>query len=79
MDTVSKEWRRPRRTFRPAPALASFAPTIPPQHARKSSSGSEADAELERAAQRAVDAVVALEAESREEAVPATMPVEGGN
>jgi hypothetical protein len=78
MDTVSKEWRRPRRTFRPAPALASFAPTIPPQHARKSSSGSEADAELERAAQRAVDAVVALEAESREEAVPATMPVEGG-
>ena len=79
MDTVSKEWRRPRRTFRPAPALASFAPTIPPQHARKSSSGSEADAELERAAQRAVDAVVALEAESREEAVPAAMPVEGGN
>ena len=79
MDTVSKEWRRPRRTFRPAPALASFAPTIPPQHARKSSSGSEADAELERAAQRAVDAVAALEAESREEAVPATMPVEGGN
>ncbi len=35
-------------------------------------------AELDRAAQRAVDTVVALEAESREEPVPAAVPVEGG-
>ena len=48
-------------------------------HGLEGMAPTEADAELERAAQRAVDAVVALEAESREEAVPATMPVEGGN
>ena len=66
LELGAAKFLRPRKMFKPAPPLPEFAPTIPPP-------GDESRPPLDvcRAEQRAVDAIIALDAESE------SKPVEG--
>ena len=70
LEVGAAKFLRPRKTFKPAPPLPTFAPTIPPPGAEP-----RPPLDVRRAEQRAVDAINALDAESS----AASKPVEGAS
>ena len=66
LELGAAKFLRPRKMFKPAPPLPEFAPTIPPP-----GDESRPPLDVRRAEQRAVDAIIALDAESE------SKPVEG--